>query len=177
MPTRADVVITRLEQTERPVLETAAPPGVKTAILRAEHPPVHFYRYLYDVVGRPYHWVSRRSLSDEKLAEIIQDPQNALYVLLVDGVPGGMAELNMRAKAFELSFFGLTPENVGKRLGRYFLANIIETAWTLGAVRLVVETCTLDHPAALPLYRRLGFTVFAQKNGAVDLIEDGPAAT
>jgi hypothetical protein len=32
---------------------------------------------------------------------------------------------------------------------------------------VAVQTCTLDHPAALPLYQKLGFTPVAQKKEVV----------
>ncbi|MEL7028877.1 MAG: GNAT family N-acetyltransferase [Pseudomonadota bacterium] len=170
MGERIEVVITELEQTARPDLPPAPlPRGVKTAILKVERPAVHFYRYLYDTVGRPYHWVSRRKLTNGQLAEIIHAPTNHLYTLIVDGAPGGLAELGVEGDGdFLLSFFGLTPERIGRGLGRYFLTNAIDLAWDLGARRLRVETCTLDHPAALPLYQKLGFSVVGQRKGLVD---------
>lgn len=46
------------------------------SFLRSEHPPVHFYRYLYDAVGSKYFWVDRKKISDDKLADIIHAPNN-----------------------------------------------------------------------------------------------------
>ena len=59
MTTRTDVVITYLRQRERPRYAPQPKPPGKLSILRAERPPVHFYRYLYDLVGRPWNWVTR----------------------------------------------------------------------------------------------------------------------
>jgi len=39
------------------------------------------------------------------------------------------------------------------------LCAAIRRAWETGARRLVVETCSLDHPAALANYRARGFRV------------------
>jgi len=177
MSRRLDVVITRLSQSHRPApRRPLPPPRAKTAIMRAERPPLHFYRYLYDVIGRDYHWVSRRTLTDAALRDIIHRADIAIYVLSVDGAPAGMAELNMRREQeFELSFFGLIPERIGQGLGRYFLTHIVEIAWDLGAETFSVETCTLDHPAALPLYQKLGFEVVSQRDGVVET-GDAPAA-
>lgn len=173
MTRTVEVVITYLEQTERPVLPTPPRPLCKVALLRAEAPPAHFYRYLYDTIGKPYNWVSRRRLSDEELVKIIHDPDVYIYVLYVNGAPAGMAELDLRARrTAELKFFGLAPEFHGRGLGRYFLTNVIDLAWTLGPERLRLETCTLDHPAALPLYQKLGFAPVDQRKGLVELIED-----
>ena len=168
---RIDVTITYLEQVERPVLPTVAPPPrTKVALLRAEHPPIHFYRYLYRIIGEPYHWVSRRRLDDKALAEIIHNPDVYLYILYVDGVPAGMAEIDERKKELaDLKFFGLVPDFTGKSLGRYFLFNVIDLAWSRGPQKLRLETCSLDHPAALPLYQKAGFSVYDRRKGVIDL--------
>ena len=166
-----EVTVTYLEQTERPLLAPApAPPGVKTAFMRAERPPLHFYRYLYRLIGDPYYWVSRRALDDEALAEIVHDPQVYIFVLHIDGAPGGMAELDARApKDIELKFFGLAPDFMGRGFGRFFLTQAIGAAWALEPERLRLETCTLDHKAALPLYQKFGFRVFDRRDGVVEI--------
>ncbi|MGE0408916.1 MAG: GNAT family N-acetyltransferase [Amphiplicatus sp.] len=173
MGEKIDVTITYLEQKARPARPTPTRPHEKVAILRAENPPTHFYRYLYRLVGDPYHWMSRRRLSDEELAAIISDPDVYVYVLYVGGVPAGLAEVDGRiAKTVEIKFFGLAPEFLGRGLGRFFLGHAIDLAWALGPKRVRLETCTLDHPAALPLYQKLGFTVFDQRKGRVELIDE-----
>jgi GNAT superfamily N-acetyltransferase len=170
---KIDVVITYLEQTDRPALRNAARPTLKFAILRAENPPVHFYRYLYRLIGDPYHWVSRRRLTDAELAKIITDPKVYVYVLYIGGVPAGLAEVDNRSvKGVEIKFFGLAQEWHGRGLGRYFLTQVVDLAWDLMPKRVRLETCTLDHPAALPLYQKLGFTVFDQRKGQVELIDE-----
>src|ERR1700753_33394 len=93
---RIPMVVTFLEMANKPsALPPPAPRG-KVAMLKAEHPPVHFYRYLYDTIGDAYFWVDRRKLSEPQLAAVIQDPAVELYVLYLDGNPAGMAELDMR---------------------------------------------------------------------------------
>ena len=175
MPRSIDVVITYLEQTARPLLRNAHAPRGKFAILRAEAPPVHFYRYLYGLVGGPYHWVSRKRMSDLELAEIIEHGDVHIHVLYIAGSPAGMVEIDYREPPIaELRFFGLAEQFHGRGLGRFFLAHAIDLAWSLSPVCLRLETCTLDHPAALPLYQKMGFNVVDQRQGQV-LLEDGPA--
>ena len=170
MRNSAEVVITYLRQRERPRYAPQPMPPGKVSILRAEHPPLHFYRYLYDLVGRPWRWTTRKRLSDADLAAIIHHSQTFLYVLYAGGVPAGMGEIDaMRPPATEIRFFGLSPDFIGKGYGRYFLANIIDLAWTTNPAEVRIETCTLDHPAALPLYQKFGFAVFDQQKGAVEL--------
>ena len=173
MNKRLDVTITYLEQRARPAIALAPRPPGKTALLRAENPPTHFYRYLYAVVGEPWKWVSRKRINDAELARILNDSRVYLYVLYVGGAPAGFAEVDFRdRKTADIRFFGLAPEYIGRRLGRYFLSNVVDLAWALAPERVQLETCTLDHPAALPLYQKLGFSVYDQRKGVVELTED-----
>ena len=58
----------------------------------------------------------------------------------------------------DLGYFGLVPEAIGRGLGRFLLETAVHAAWDLpGVERLTVNTCSLDHPRALPLYQRAGF--------------------
>lgn len=171
-----EVTITYLEQTARPVLPTPIAPRRKTALMRAEHPPLHFYRYLYNLVGAPYNWISRRRLNDRQLASIVHHDDVYIYVLYIDGAPAGIAEIDARdARTFDFKFFGLAPDFIGEGLGRFFLTNVIDLAWSLGPQKLKLETCTLDHPAALPLYQKCGFTVVDRRSGFVERLR--PATT
>lgn len=177
-PDQIEVTITYLEQSARPSLPKPPAPRRKCALMRVEQAPLHFYRYLYDRIGAPYNWVSRRRLSDAELASIIHHPEVYLYVLYVDGAPGGMAEIDGRGgRIHELKFFGLAPDFVGAGLGRFFLTNVIDLAWSRAPEKLRLETCTLDHQAALPLYQKCGFSVVDRRLGFVERLEPaGPAA-
>lgn len=167
---RIDVTITYLKQTFRP--ETTPPPRplMPTALLRANKPPAHYYRYLYELVGAPYKWVSRNTLTDKELLDIIHHDQVYVYVYYINGCPGGLCEIDNRGLGYaEIKFFGLTPENTGRGLGRYFLWNAIALAWELNPGEVRLETCTLDHDAALPLYQKFGFNVYNRRKGVVDV--------
>jgi hypothetical protein len=43
------------------------------------------------------------------------------------------------------------------------------SAWAQPISKLLVNTCTLDHPRALPLYQRLGFTPYSREERFVEL--------
>lgn len=172
MSAEVDVTVTFLRQTTRPTYAPQPRPAGKLAILRAEDPPAHFYRYLYDLVGRRWNWISRRSLSDDELAAIIKNKLVHLYVLYVNGVPAGMAEIDATGRHMaEIRFFGLAPDFIGRGLSRYFLSNVVDLAWSHNPEEVRIETCTLDHPAALALYQKFGFDVFDQRRGRVTLLE------
>lgn len=133
-------------------------------VLHARQPSVPYYRFLYNTVGQEYRWLSRRILSDEQLAELIQHPQIELHVLHVDGCPAGFAELDRRVPdEVELVQFGLMPEFVGQGLGKWFLQWTIDQAWSYQPRRFWLHTCTLDHPNALRNYRKAGFQDYDSK--------------
>jgi GNAT superfamily N-acetyltransferase len=173
--TPIQTTVTFLHMYQRPPRRAAAPLTPRTSIQRAETPSTGFYRYLYEAVGKPWIWVNRRRMSDADLAAAITAPGIEVYVLYARGEPAGYAELDARnGENIELSYFGLTPEFTGLGLGAFFLGEAIAIAWDKEPKRLHVQTCTLDHPRALPLYQRMGFTAFAQTEASVLPIGDEP---
>lgn len=170
-PRRIPTVVTFLEMKARPSAIPPPQPKGKVALLRALHPPVHFYRYLYDAIGRAYHWVDRKKLSDAQLASLLGDDRLDLYVLYVDGCPAGMAELEFRdAATANLAYFGLVPDYIGRRLGYFFLYHTALNVWAKPISRFLVNTCSLDHPRALPLYQRLGFVPYSREDRFIELL-------
>ncbi|WP_193370479.1 GNAT family acetyltransferase [Pelagibius marinus] len=157
--------ITYLEMTERPALAPVHPPmKTKFALMLAEQPTVGFYRYLYNSVGGDWRWWYRRQMTDEELAGILADERVEVFVLYVDGAPAGYFELDRREEpTIDLAYFGLMPHCVGRGLGRYLLYSAIEQAWSYEPQRLTVNTNTMDHPRALPLYQRMGFVPYRQE--------------
>jgi GNAT superfamily N-acetyltransferase len=131
---------------------------------RAHACPPSFFRYLYAEVGRNYHWVDRLPWTDEQVASRLADPDVTLHVLYVRGSPAGYFELERHDDgSCEIAYFGLLPEFLGRGLGKYLLSAAIEAAWSVGATRVWLHTCTLDDPAALPNYVRRGFVPFKKE--------------
>jgi len=170
-PKRIPTVVTFLEMDRKPSALPPPQPKDKIAILRAANPPVHFYRYLYDTIGADYFWVDRKKKSDAEIAAILNASTLELYVLYVDGCPAGMAELDFADAAIaQLAYFGLMPQYVGRRLGYFFLYQAAKICWARPISKLRVNTCTLDHPRALPLYQRVGFTPYSREERFIELL-------
>ncbi|MEG9861359.1 MAG: GNAT family N-acetyltransferase [Parvularculales bacterium] len=173
-----EITITYLEMLAHPAKSPSHTLSGTVALIRAEKPPVHFYRYLYDTIGKDYYWVDRWRMPDEQLTAIIHNDDVKIYVLHHNGVPAGFAELDFRLfPQAELSMLGLMPEQIGEGLGVYLLHEAINLAWSQEINRLIVQTCTLDHPHALPLYQRCGFTPYEQENGILKQPADWPSPT
>ncbi len=173
--TELPATVTYLAMHAPPSALSPPPPLLKYALLKAEHPAVHFYRYLYNTIGQPWFWVERRLWSDERLRDLLGDSKVALYVLYIAGSPAGMAELDFReADVGQIAYFGLMPEFTGRRIGPWFLHKILEIAWAEPIQKLLVNTCTLDHKKALAVYQRLGFSVYARAERVVRVPRDFP---
>lgn len=149
----------------------AGPPlPVGAVLVRLARCSVPFYRYLYDTVGAPYVWWLRRTLSDAALGSILADPGVSVHVLYRGGEPAGFFELDRRTRPIvNLSYFGLLPHAVGTGLGRPFLAAAVDEAWAAGARVVTVNTCTADHPRAMPGYLAAGFKVFRRVDETWDV--------
>src|SRR5215471_14398376 len=142
------VKTTYLQMLARPE-RVVPPPREGLTVVHARKPPVAYYRFLYDAVGRDYDWTSRKKLPDSELAALLNDPRLEVHVLMVDGVPAGFAELDRRtAGEIELVQFGLIRDFIGQGLGKYFLQWTIDRAWSYSPKRLWLHTDTKDHPAA-----------------------------
>lgn len=166
---KIDVTVVYLEMAEPPHGPNPPPAGRRLALLRAEAPPLSFYRWLYDAVGAPWLWVDRKRLGDAELARIIGDERVEIYVLYAGGVPAGFAELDFRRwPEAQLAYFGLLPEFLGRGLGRYFLRWAVDETMRRGPSVFRVNTCNLDHPAALRLYQRMGFRPVATRQVVFD---------
>jgi GNAT superfamily N-acetyltransferase len=159
---RAQVTVTFMRM-EHPPTDPAPefPPGVSVRTLASCS--VAHYRRLYNTVGAPYLWWLRRLMPDGELAALLSRGSVSIHVVSIDGEEAGFYELDSGYwPAVNLSYFGLMPHAVGKRFGFAFLRHAVDTAFGMGARVLTVNTCTADHPRALPAYLRAGFRVVRQ---------------
>jgi GNAT superfamily N-acetyltransferase len=160
-----ETTVTYLEMTSEHVHRVAPPSNLKLMLLRVESITTGFYRFLYSSVGEGFEWHDRRYLSDEDLASAIHGIGVEVWVVYVNGQPAGFFELAPEnGNRIELEYFGLISEFRGKGLGKWLLAEAIRAGWVRQPEKLIVQTCTLDGPAALPLYQKMGFTPYDQKN-------------
>lgn len=155
--TRAAVSVTFLRMGARPAGAGRALPG-DAEVVRVGRPTLPFYRFLYDTVGGAYLWWLRRAMPDGELAQLLGERGVSVHVLYRGGEPAGFFELDRRAGGVvNLSYFGLMPHMVGTGIGSAFLRAAVDEAWIGGTGAVTVNTCTADHPAALPNYLRAGF--------------------
>ena len=159
---------TFLEMRTPPANYAHPPMNRHVALLKTRNMPLHFYRYLMDRVGRKWHWVNALRADETEMLAALHKPDRDIRVLYLDGAPAGFFDLKPHLPhEVELAYFGMMEHAVGQGLGRWFLGAAVEAAWSHGPKIVTVQTCTLDHPAALPLYQKLGFSPVGQKQELV----------
>ena len=140
------------------------PMNQNIALMRAEKPALHYYRYLMFRTGKPWNWVYRLRMPDEELTAIIEAETTEIYVVYLDGAPAGFYEIDRSVPGeSNIAYFGLMMHAAGRGLGRWFLSEAIHCATQKNPEKVTVNTCTLDHKAALPLYQKMGFIPTARE--------------
>lgn len=151
-------VVTYLEITDPPRVLPPQPVTPRLALMKVDTIPLHFYRYLYATIGHDWLWVERLDMDADALAEKVQREGIEISVLYANGAPAGYFELDLAGgKTIDLVYFGLMPDWTGRKIGPWLLGCAVMEAFSAGAERLTINTCTLDHPGALRLYQRIGF--------------------
>ena len=118
------------------------------------------YLHYYKTVGLNLNWLDRLVIPEKELDKKINASNVHIYIMMVEQVEAGFIELVQEEKYVELFYFGLFPEQIGKGLGKYFLNWGIHKAWSFTPEWIQLNTCELDHPNALPTYKKLGFEVY-----------------
>jgi GNAT superfamily N-acetyltransferase len=155
---RAIVTVVFLRMTHRPDRPPVVlPPGVT---LRPERLYLAEYRALYNEIGADWLWWLRRIMPDDLLIRHLAKPSIAIYVLRVAGEVAGFFETDTGNWPFvNLNYFGLKKEYLGKGLGKLMLDAAIDSVFQpgVGVRAMTLNTCSADHPRALPNYLAAGF--------------------
>ncbi|WP_424811253.1 GNAT family N-acetyltransferase [Roseococcus sp. YIM B11640] len=135
----------------------ALPEGLSVQTLFPRCTVAH-YRQLYSDVGHEYVWWLRHTLTDAELDALLADRAISIHVLRDAERELGFYELDRRGGSVtNLAYFGLMKPAIGLGVGMPFLMHAVATAWGEGCSALTVNTCTADHPRALPNYYKAGF--------------------
>jgi GNAT superfamily N-acetyltransferase len=162
-------VVTYLEMRRLPA-NLAAPTMSEYAIRLVEKPDLSWYRRLYREIGERWLWFSRLRMSDDELRGILHHPAVDVFAPSRGGPDVGLLEFDRRSfPDIELSFFGVTPDLIGKGAGRALLAHCLPLEWQHEPRRIWLHTCTADHPGALAFYMKFGFVPYKR---AIEIAED-----
>ena len=163
-------VVTHLAMESPPEQAVPPPPAPGLTVDRRWSMPVTDYLRLYHAIGGDWLWWSRLTLDEAALAAQIVPPQTELYVAESAGEEIGLIELNLRpAPDIELRYFGVVPSWIGKGVGGWLFAHALAAVGRHRPRRMILNTCTLDHPGALAFYQRHGFAI---THSEVDIVDD-----
>jgi GNAT superfamily N-acetyltransferase len=151
-------------------LSPGRPPAQPPALRRRRPVGADEYRALYDLVGEPWLWRDRRIWSNEELDRYLASPRIHVWSAHRADETLGYFELQQHDDAaVEIMYFGLAPRFIGQGIGGWLLTRAAEEAFALGGARVVLNTCTLDSPHALPNYLARGFRIVREEEYQVDL--------
>lgn len=160
-------VVTFLEM-RAPPPPRPAPPRDDIAIVETDT-RLEPYRALFRRVGAPWLWLGRLVLSDAALEAALRDPRLVSRTVMRGGEPIGLVELFFEGGEAEIVYFGLVPAETGRGLGRRLMEATVAQAFARGVTRLMVHTCTLDHPGAVAFYTACGFVPYKR---AIEIHDD-----
>lgn len=158
------VVVTFLEMQRRPATSAEETPSGVTFERVLPPAAADTAARLYRAVGGAWHWRDRLAWGPSDWVAALHAPGVELWLARRGNADLGYAELAPAGTAMEIRYFGLVPEAIGQGLGRWLLRRTIEQAWAAAPSRVILNTCTLDGPAALPNYLARGFTIVREEH-------------
>jgi GNAT superfamily N-acetyltransferase len=160
---KRDLRVTYLEQRKPP-----APPALYLGGERIglERLTSSTYLALYQRVGEPLKWDQRLLMPKSDIEALLGGESLHIYVLRDErGDALGFCEFDRSAfPEIELKNFGLIPEAHGRGLGPWLLSVALNGEWRSDPVRIWLHTDTWDHPAAVRVYQKAGFHIFAVRD-------------
>lgn len=161
-PGRIANVVTYFEMRERVEAKPPVPLPPGYSVRRILEPSITAYRELYRRIGHDWLWFSRLVMPDDVLSALLARPTTEIYFLERDREAIGLVELrrNEVPGEVEIGMFGVVPEVTGTGAARALMQAVLAKAWAGDTKRVWLHTCSFDHPAAVPFYRRMGFVPY-----------------
>ena len=168
--TRVSVRRTHLELRGPKAFRPARSPREPVEIVRRRPIASVEYLALYSLVGELWLWRDRLVWTPDELERYLASPDVHVWTAHVHGATAGYFELRQHAdRSIEVMYFGLAAPFIGRGIGGWLLTRAVEEAFALGASRIVLNTCTLDAPQALPNYLARGFTIVSEDQYLLDV--------
>ena len=119
-------------------------------------------KFFYKNIGKNCQWIDRLVWTDLNWIDHISNDHLFTHILKDESEIAGYFELlfNKQSKEAEIAYFGILEEYYGRKLGGYLLSEAVKNSFVLGAKRVWVHTCSLDHKNALKNYLARGMKIF-----------------
>jgi GNAT superfamily N-acetyltransferase len=131
--------------------------------VRLVNPPdFQLNKFFYKQIGKKHRWVDRLIWNENQWIKYINNSNVRTYTLQDGNNLAGYLEqiFDQKKLECEIAYFGILQDYVGKRLGGYLLSQAIKKSFAIGANRVWVHTCSLDHKHALKNYLSRGMKIF-----------------
>jgi len=131
--------------------------------VRLVNPPdFQLNKFFYKQIGKKHRWVDRLIWNENQWIKYINNSNVRTYTLQDGNNLAGYFEqiIDQKKLECEIAYFGILQDYVGKRLGGYLLSQAIKKSFAVGANRVWVHTCSLDHKNALKNYLSRGMKIF-----------------
>lgn len=133
-------------------------PPKEPAITRVMDVSPELGRFFYTAVGWRWQWVDRLPWRLPEWERLQTRQGFEFWTAWLDGAPVGYYELDRHEDGTtEILLFGLLPAFIGRGLGGHLLTHAVQRAWQEGTKRVILNTCSLDHPTAKDAYLARGF--------------------
>lgn len=166
------VTITYLEMRSPAELRAKPAPRPDLAIARVLFPMPELNRFFYTAVGKDWRWYERLVWTDAGWLKYVDRPELQTWIISEEGIPAGYIELEKQpGDDVEIVYFGLLPQFVERGIGGWAISEAVVKGWEMGAKRVWLHTCDLDHPRALANYLARGFKPYKTETKMEDFPE------
>ena len=135
-----------------------------------EEPDFQLNKFFYKEIGKKHRWMDRLLWTEKNWIEYVSSLEVKTYVLKEDHNLAGYFEqiFHNEKNDCEIAYFGVLEEFIGKKYGGYLLSEAIKESFKLGAKRVWVHTCSLDHKHALENYKSRGMKIFKSETISIN---------
>jgi len=116
-------------------------------------------REWYRRVGGDWAWTDRLKRTEAQWREYVDSESLETWIAEFEAEECGYFEIFRDGCEARIALLGLDPKFIGKGLGASLLIAALREAWAEGTENLTLDTCSKDHPNALPNYLRHGFRI------------------
>ena len=149
-----------LEITSIKNLKDKDKPSDKTILELVDNKYYELNEFFYKQIGKKHQWVDRLAWNKKDWIKYVSNENVKTYILKEDEELVGFFELIFDKNEWEIAYFGILEEYIGKSLGGYLLSEAIKIAFEKKVKRIWVHTCSLDHQNAILNYKARGMKIF-----------------
>ncbi len=141
-------------------------PEKNLVLEKVEPPNIELNKFFYKNVGKNHRWVDRLVWDNLKWISYLENKNVHTYILKLNKDLVGYFEIiqDFSSNNFEIAYFGILDDYIGKKFGGFLLSEAIKICFELKSKKVWVHTCSLDHKHALKNYLNRGMKIFKEES-------------